>query len=267
MKKEIEEFFSSKNIEYYAAIDYKNLREINPSIILRSGFSPESVIVFLLPYYAGECKNLSIYSAAKDYHIFIKYITTAITNCLMKLYPDNKFCGFGDHSPIDERHAALSGGLGVLGDNGLLINEKYGTYIFIAEIITDILPEELGCSEPKEIKRCKGCGSCFRACPTGILRGEGSYCLSAVTQRKGELSKEEISLMKKYNTVWGCDICQTACPYNKMPKTTPIEFFKEGRITNLTTEILDKMTDEEFKERAFAWRGRKTIARNLKYFD
>ncbi len=265
LKKEIEEFFFENNIEYYTVLDYKDLTKINLSLIDRSELSPRSVILFLLPYYSGGSENLSVYSAAKDYHIIIKSITSSLAELLLKLYPDNKFCGYGDHSPIDERYAALSGGLGKLGKNGLLINEKYGTYVFIAELITDASPEELGAVPLKEIEKCEGCGACLRACPTGILKGETDACLSAITQRKGELSEEEISLMRKYNTVWGCDICQSACPHNKEPKLTPIEFFREERIPKLTLEILDHMTDDEFKERAFAWRGRKTVRRNLEY--
>ena len=68
--------------------------------------------------------------------------------------------------------------------------------------------------------------------------------------------------MRKYNTAWGCDICQSVCPYNKNPRVTPIDFFFEERIMKLTTEIIDGMDKESFSKRAFAWRGRKTVRRN-----
>ena len=170
---------------------------------------------------------------------------------------------FGDHSPIAERHAALISGLGIAGDSGLLINEKYGTYTFIGDMITDIPSELLGKTEIVSISTCNHCGACRRACPTGILRGEGDCCLSAITQRKGDLLDREVDLMKKYNTVWGCDICQTACPHNKDPKKTPLDFFYKERISRLDKELLDKMSKDEFSRRAFAWRGRKTVERNL----
>ncbi|MCQ2413915.1 MAG: hypothetical protein MJ082_03850, partial [Clostridia bacterium] len=137
-------------------------------------------------------------------------------------------------------------------------------YIFIADVITDIPPEELGATEPKEIRACLHCGKCLAACPTGILRGEGTDCLSAITQRKGELLPGEINLMKKYNTVWGCDECQCHCPFNKNAEKTPVGFFYEERIGKLTSEILTGMSKEEFMKRAFSWRGRKTVERNLK---
>ena len=130
-------------------------------------------------------------------------------------------------------------------------------------MLTDIDPTLLGASEPLEIKRCEGCGACKRACPTGILRGEGEDCLSAITQRKGELSEAEVLLMRRENTLWGCDVCQQVCPHNRKPNLTPVEFFYCERIPHLTREILDSMNDEEFSRRAFAWRKRKTIERNL----
>ena len=171
--------------------------------------------------------------------------------------------GYGDHSPISEVSAALVSGLGIVGDNGLIINEKYGSYVFIGDVVTDIEPELLGAVAPLDVKGCHHCGACKRACPTGILRGEGEDCLSAITQRKGELTGDECDMMRKYNTAWGCDLCQSICPYNKSAKTTPIEFFQRERISELTRELLDSMDKETFLRRAFSWRGRKTVERNL----
>ncbi len=266
MRKELSNFFQKHSIEYYAVLDYTQAREINPAIIERERFTPRSVILFLLPYYAGRTENLSVYAAARDYHIAIREVTSALIHALHELYPTASAKGYGDHSPIDERDAALKAGLGILGDSGLLINEKYGTYIFVADVVTDISPSELGCiGSAKEYGRCISCGACGRACPTGLLRGESPDCLSAITQRKGELADFEVDLMRKFNTVWGCDLCQSACPYNKDPKITPIKFFLEDRITVLTSDRLAEMSKAEFNERAFAWRGRKTVERNLKH--
>jgi epoxyqueuosine reductase QueG len=95
----------------------------------------------------------------------------------------------------------LKAGLGILGKNGLLLNEKYGSYVFVADLVTDIHPEKLDAVSAKAYEFCRGCGACLRACPTGVLRRESQECLSAITQKKGELSEEEKALMKKRDFV------------------------------------------------------------------
>ena len=84
-----------------------------------------------------------------------------------------------------------------------------------------------------------------------------------ITQKKGELTAEEIEAIRRNGTLFGCDACQMACPYNKSPKMTPISFFYEDRIPKLTREILDRMSKEELKSRALGWRGRALLYRNL----
>ena len=263
MKKEIADFFIENKIEYFSAVAYSDCREISPEIMEREGFAPRSVIVFLIPYYVSVPKNLSVYAASLDYHIFIREVTESLISILREHYPKNNFVGYGDHSPIDERGAAALGGLGIFGDNGLFINKEYGSYVFIADVVTDVSPSELFAVKC-EVAGCLHCKRCLLACPTGILRGEGDDCLSAVTQRKGELTSDEIELMRKCDTVWGCDLCQSACPYNKEPRVTPIEFFHKDRIELLTSEKLAGLSKAEFKSRAFGWRGRSVVERNLK---
>ena len=197
MREKIKECLLGQNIEYFTVLSYAHLRETNSRIIEREGFAPKSAIVYLLPYYAGETVNLSRYAASLDYHSAISEINAALEALIKENFQGASVKGYGDHSPIDERHAALIGGLGLSGDNGLIINEKYGSYIFIGDILTDIEPDLLGASEPMEIASCEGCGACRMACPTGILRGEGCDCLSAITQRKGELTECEMQLMRE----------------------------------------------------------------------
>lgn len=257
-------YFNSKNIEYYSVLAYSDCKEINKAIMEREEFTPKSVIVFLLPYYTGETENISRYAASLDYHLAIRDVTYGLIAAIKEKMPTARAKGYGDHSPINEVNAALISGLGVIGDNGLLINEKYGTYIFIGDVVTDIEPELLGAILPGEIKGCTHCGACKRACPTGVLTDYSRDCLSAITQKKGDLTEEEIELMRKNNTVWGCDLCQSACPCNKNPKITPVEFFHKERISLLDSDILSAMDKDSFNKRAFAWRGRKTVERNLK---
>lgn len=263
MEKLIKSYFDSINVEYYAVLSYDDCRQINPAIMERENFKPKSVIVYLLPYYTGQTVNLSRYAASLDYHIALRECADGLIAAIKTIAPSASFKGYGDHSPISEVSAALAGGLGVIGDNGLILNEKYGSYVFIGDVVTDVEPHILGAITPREVIGCHHCGACKRACPTGVLSGEGEDCLSAITQKKGELTDSEVEMMRKYNTVWGCDICQSVCPYNKEPKITPIDFFHRERITELTRPILDAMDKAAFSRRAFAWRGRKTVERNV----
>ena len=259
----LKKIFEAENIEYFAFIPYSECRVSSPGIVAKCEFVPKCAIVYLLPYYTGETVNISRYCASLDYHVAIREIGGRIINALKQRFPTASFASFGDHSPIDERHAALIAGIGILGDNGLIINEKYGSYVFIADILTDLPPDAFGEFRICDAKKCEGCGACKAACPTAILRAEGKDCLSAVTQRKGELSESEKALMRKYNTAWGCDVCQSVCPHNSRPVLTPIEFFYRDRIVALTPELISNMNREEFSARAFSWRGRATVERNL----
>ncbi len=259
----LKEYFEKEKIEYFTVLDYRDMRVTGEGIMSRESFTPRSVIIYLLPYYTGETVNISRYAASLDYHLAIREINKGLAEVISSHFKDSACHGYGDHSPIDERYAALIGGLGKVGDNGLIINERYGSYVFIGDVICDVAPEELHAAMPREILHCEGCGRCKAACPTGILRGEGSGCLSAITQRKGELSGEECDLMRKYGTLWGCDECQSVCPHNASPRFTPVEFFYRERIDKLTEESLAKMDKTALKARAFGWRGRAVLLRNL----
>lgn len=265
MNKELESFFRSHSVEYFSVLKYSDCKELFPHIRQRLDFEPKSVIVWLIPYYVSKPSNLSAYASSLDYHLYIKELSRELSAFLTEHYTGCRVHGFGDNSPIDERHAALIGGLGILGDSGMLINEKYGTYVFIADTVTDIDASQFD-TVKKEIEYCIHCGSCAAACPTGIIGGCSTECLSAITQKKGKLNEDEISLMKKYNTVWGCDICQECCPYNKDKPVTPIEFFHTERIESLDSELLSSLSRDELRKRAFGWRGRSVLIRNLDIF-
>ncbi len=258
----LRELFSSFEIEYFSSIRLEEVKLTKPYLLERLDFSPRCAIIFLVPYYGGETDNLSVYAAARDYHIFLSEVGGRVENFL------EKECGkraksFGDHSPIDERDAAAGCSLGLLGDNGLLINEKYGSYIFIGEVLTDALPEELMTPKTVNPAECEHCGKCKAACPMPKI-GE---CLSSLTQRKGTLTDEERSYIKKYGSVWGCDLCQSSCPHNKAPKITPVRFFTEQRTPRLTRDVIEKMSDAEFAKRAYAWRTKATLMRNIEIFE
>lgn len=269
MKRIIDELFSVEGITEYGILPMDEVRVFRPELFLRGEpIAPKSVILFLVPYYTGSADNLSLYAVSRDYHLYMQAVSARLISALSAAYPNAAFRAFSDHSPIDERYAAARAGLGILGDNGLLINKTYASLVFIGEIYTDLVAP--AATPPYPILTCEHCGACRRACPTGALFGQGD-CLSELTQRKGELSEETAELMHRHNTVWGCDLCQTACPHTRRAiaegRVTPVSFFHEARIPCLTSDILADMDAGTFKTRAFAWRGRTTIARNLAAYE
>lgn len=268
----IKEIFAKENIEYFSVLPFEKCNVSRPDFIERRGALPgeiKSALIFLVPYIAGNAEgNISLYARSRDYHLFCDGLFARVCAALEKEY-EKPFYGFADKSPISEAYAAACAGLGVIGDNHVLINEKYGSFVFIGEILTAVPPEMLGYIPREDLpKGCLHCGKCKAACP---MTESGMDCLSAVTQKKGTLSREEEEYILKYGSAWGCDICQTSCPLIcrvlESGVQTPIDFFLQSRTDFLTSEKVNAMSDAEFSERAFSWRGRKTILRNLAIFE
>ncbi len=214
----------------------------------------KTVICFAFPYKVKQeaPKNISRYAAVPDYHNICAELLGEVADALKEQYPQNEFEVFIDNSPIPEVFAASYAGLGAIGKNGLLITERFGSFVFIGEIVTDLSIEG-----GEKLKGCSSCGACVAACPVGLKKSE---CLSAVTQQKSDLSAEQIKSIKKGGSVWGCDICQNACPHNVRVETTFIdEFYKGYRDCYLK--------GEDIKGRAYEWRGERVILRNASLFE
>ena len=249
-----------------------------PYLLERAGLSMASTVLFFsVPYliaadaYAPD-RNLSLYAIPRDYHLYIRELAGRVLPTLRTLFPDVMFALFSDHSPLIEGEAAARAGMGVLGKNHLLITPEYGSFVFVAEIIVgadyETVTGQARADFPIQPPVCPGCGACSRACPANDQSGHMVRdCLSALTQKKGDLSVDEQSFLLQSPLVWGCDTCQLVCPLNRTALSgmhdTPIPFFREQRIRHLTLERLTAMPEEVFRERAFAWRGRDTIRRNL----
>jgi epoxyqueuosine reductase QueG len=92
-----------------------------------------------------------------------------------------------------------------------------------------------------------------------------------LTQKKGELTPAEAAAIREGGLLWGCDACQLACPHNRRViragRDTPLPYFTEDRLPRLTGDVLSAMPDEAFYSRAYSWRGRPVIARNLRIFE
>lgn len=221
-----------------------------------------SAIIFAIPYLTEHNKrNISAYAVSRDYHLFVEQLFQSVLPIMRERFAPYQFLGFADNSPISEVPAAAMAGLGIIGDNMMLITEKYSSYVFLGEIITDF-PIDHHASY--EISGCEHCGKCRNACPMEKI----GACLSALTQKKGELDKAEADHISSFGSAWGCDICQEVCPHTLRAMKqgsifSKIDFFNRDNTPYLTSDDILSMTDEQFAGRAYSWRGRNTILRNL----
>ena len=130
----------------------------------------------------------------------------------------------------------------------------------------------IGCAFDRDLAEvdCVSCGQCIVACPTGALTEQGcevTHCLSDLTQRKGPLPPEAAEQVRRSPTVWGCDLCQKACPHNQAAALTPLPEFRENLLCSLTLAELEPLSNKAFRRqyarRAFSWRGIGPLRRNL----
>ena len=144
--------------------------------------------------------------------------------------------------------------------NGQLLNETYGSYCFIGEIVTTA---DFPAAGRKANPLCTHCGRCAAACPTGALSHEGferEKCRSHITQKKGELTEWEREQIRAGGFVWGCDLCTDACPVNRNARRSPVAAFQRD-IAPVVGEVnLGKICECK----AYGWRGEAVLRRNLR---
>ena len=191
---------------------------------------------------------ISKYAYGKDYHFIIKDKLKALFNLLKKEIGDIEGRVFVDSAPIHERAWAKISGLGWIGKNSLLLNKKMGSYFFLAEIICDLdLEYDSSVSD-----HCGTCTKCIDACPTDAITEsqvlDANKCISYLTiENKNEIPKE---LSKSFNNyIFGCDICQDVCPWNKFAKPhNEKEFLPKEELSKFTKKDWQELTNETFNK-------------------
>ncbi len=269
MLNKIKELLNARGISLVAPLSLADCTVQKPYLLERAGLTGGTAILFAVPYYTTECdlaaSNISAYAVSRDYHLFFKELFDEILPILQARFPTHRFAGFTDHSPIAEAQAAVRAGLGYWGCNHLFLTDKHSSFVFLGEIVTDAVLA----APAHEEAHCEGCGACRAACPVGL---DVARCHSALTQKKGELSPEERAALIAHGSAWGCDLCQLACPVTKRARKngtlyTTIPFFVQSARTPLSAREVLEMSDAEFAARAYSWRGRQTILRNLEILE
>ena len=260
MRETVKQILEAEEIDLFGILPASALTVINPKLMPSW---VKSAIILAVPYDDGSVytDGVSAYAHITDYHLYFKGLFERIIPKLEAAFPVKQFFGSADHSPIHEKEAAAKAGLGVIGMHSMLINKRYGSYLFLGSVLTDM---ETGETEG-EVLSCPRCGACLTACPGKALSDKGmspEKCLSALSQKK-RLTEEEAAFIGNFGIAWGCDRCQEVCPLNAKREFTRVPFFKEHRHGNFSAEEVAKMSDEEFRRFAFSWRGRARILENL----
>ncbi len=204
------EWFPKNN---HIRLDFENL-----------GFIPKSVIMLGCSYYSKKNEEvlrkfkfkISRYAVGKDYHNVLREKVKPLMVFLKDKFPVGKFRMSTDSLPISEKVLANEAGLGWRGKNTNIINPEVGSFFFLAAILTDV---SLSPNAQKIPDRCGKCRLCIEACPTGALFEEykidARKCISYLTiEEKMSISADSFGF-KTNGWIFGCDICQEVCPWNR----------------------------------------------------
>jgi epoxyqueuosine reductase len=215
----------------------------------------KSVITLLLNYFPSHNQNksapkISKYAFGKDYHEVIKSKLKIFLQKIKETVGDVHGRGFVDSAPVLEKSWAVKSGLGWVGKNGNLINKQSGSFYFIATLIVDL---ELEYDDAFVKDYCGTCTKCIDACPTDAILDnkivDGSKCISYFTIELKDALIPDAMKGKFDNWMFGCDVCQDVCPWNRFANPTDqIEFSPVPEILNFSTNDWEELTEENFKK-------------------
>jgi epoxyqueuosine reductase len=215
----------------------------------------KSVVSLALNYYTDQkqedpkAPKISKYAYGDDYHDVIKEKLTALLEFIRLEIGEVYGRSFVDSATVLDKIWAKKAGLGWIGKNSNLINKKTGSFFFLAELIIDL---ELDYHEKSSKDHCGTCTKCIDACPTDAIIApyivDGSQCISYLSiELKNEIPKEFKGKMD--NWMFGCDICQDVCPWNKFSilHTEP-KFIPHDGILDLCQRDWQEITEDTFKK-------------------
>ncbi|HIP35267.1 MAG TPA: tRNA epoxyqueuosine(34) reductase QueG [Crocinitomix sp.] len=245
-------------------------KRLNPALLVDGA---KSVISVLLNYYPNKDlfkdKGLKIskYAYGTDYHFVLKHKLKDLLKFIISEVGDVNARVFTDSAPVMDKVWAEKSGLGWQGKNGMLISKQKGSFFFVGEIILDV---ELEYDNPTE-NHCGTCTKCIDACPTNAITKanviDGSKCISYLTiELKDEIIPKAYQ-NKMEGWIYGCDICQDVCPWNRFSKPHSIpEFNPHPELSNTEwTELTEEIFREIFKNSAVKRTKYKGLKRNISF--
>jgi epoxyqueuosine reductase len=235
----------------------------------------QTVIGLLLNYFPAEILPqednfiISKYAYGRDYHEVLKDRTRMLISYLKEEYGNVRAKAFADRGPVLEKAWARQCGLGWTGKNTLLIHPGKGSFHFIAIILTDLVIEP---DKPGK-DQCGNCSLCIDTCPTGALEHpyvlNPSKCLSYLTIEEDAGIPEELK-DKIHNRIYGCDICQDICPYNRfaiphavddLQPSPALKSYRKKDWLTMTREQFESL----FKDSSIHRIGYEKLMRNIRY--
>lgn len=225
-------------------------KRLDPRLLVDGAKSIISVALNYYPHHkqSAHAPQFAYYAYGKDYHDVVRGKLKLLFEFIRQTHPEVTGRYFSDSAPVLERFWAAQAGIGFVGKNTLLIIPSKGSFFFLGELIIDL---ELDYDTPIT-ENCGSCTRCLNACPTGAIemgyRVNAEKCISYQTiENRGEISAEIAPRLKNY--VFGCDICQKVCPWNRIatPHNTS-EFMPSDEFLSIDLKKLTEMDEEEYKK-------------------
>jgi len=223
----------------------------NPGVLLEGA---RSIICVALNYHDSGDKDqeregvFAMYARGRDYHVVVSEKLSELRHRLAAAFPNMESVACVDTQPISERDIAIRSGVAWLGKNTCVISPEFGSWIVLGELITslDLVPDT-----PAAQSLCGSCTRCLDACPTGALEEayalDARRCISYLTiEKRGDIPDEQQAGIGGH--VFGCDICQQVCPYNRDAKPTTAFSGESNPLMEMTLDELVGLSDDMYRD-------------------